>query len=1182
VKIANRYELIEEIGHGGMSNVYLGLDCESGEIVAVKISKDLNEKDNHRFNHEKEILKKANYHSIVKYKDSGFENDKPFIVMEYVSGHSIGDTPLSKEELLKLFIKICNALDYLQSLNVIHRDIKPSNIIISNENPVIVDFGISHEISKTRVTVTGSIIGTISYMSPEQVSGQEMDNTVDLYALGTVMYELLTGEPVFTGNNVAEIIYKIITEKPKKPIEIDNTIPKSLDSVIMRLLDKNPKQRYSTGSEVALDLQKILDGEEIIENVISSITSEYVPFIGREDILEEFNKAIERAIKGIPTYLNIYRPSGIGKTRLLEEFRSQGIAKNAKFLLCDPSLAKPSKPAISSILDQLSDYELEIDKNLLTKYAYQLFDLSEKFAFSTDLAPQQTPSQSSNFHEVVAYIISQAQRNNLVILAFEEELDKFTLDVLDSLPKYSASSKTIIITLSQLAKNIKSNSIINCEKHELKPFFPSDVQKISKSVLKKEISNQEIAIIMDKTGGNPFFTISLLKQMRDKGSSLSLSKLPEDVAEIYQSIFSKLSAQSQRAIMKMSLIGCAIPLKKLNIMLGMLPIKVKQFLDEIKTTNIIIDRIVGDDSCIEIISKLVAEVFEDSISENEKKTLNLEIARSYELSETNPSNETKMRMSKHLLDSGNIEKGVMGIIDCSSALSKEFKFDYILKYLDNLDERVEGLGNKNILLDFYIKKIHPLGARGRFSDAEKYVPKMEVFFDDTEIPLSKKLDLSITLSNHYSGSGNVKTAGKYAKIGYALLDDSATPEQASKINHFMAVGIVEDGNIEEAQIYANDELMYALIGGNKSMIEKAYLIISYIKLRQGEFELAIQDNMESIRLAQEMEDDDSLLQSLNNLAEIYFTKGDIDTAIQTLEQMRTKAIEIFNYRQFGFASTNLIYALLSSGKLKESKQICKQSLDEFKFTGSMFLASSPYCSLLSFYYFENNNQNFDDLSKEIIELAKLHNNKACEFHTKLLGSKHQIAIGNLKDAMDILKEIESLASDDDRKIQLCTTKSKVLTLNGEFIKARETLNGTDKFDIKGDTIKSIEVFTAWLKYFYLASKNFISKKDDFSLSKMIENNGMGFDRFMDVMENTKKILGELIQESPSIDFYLPEIVVSYANCLTLLESKDRRRLFDIDDILIHTKKYMDTFGFELYRYQFVQIYEEFILNPKIA
>lgn len=1182
MKIANRYELIDEIGQGGMSNVYLALDCESGEVVAVKISKNLNEKEKYRFKREKEILKRADHPSIVKFKDSGFEEGRPFIVMEYVSGHAIGSAPLPREELIRLFIKICHALDYLQSLGVIHRDIKPSNIIISGGNPVIVDFGISHEISKSRVTVTGSIIGTASYMAPEQVGGQDIGNTVDLYALGAVMYELLTGEPVFSGSNVAEIIYKIVSEKPASPTEIDKTIPKSLESVIMRLLDKNPKQRYATGGEVALDLQKILDGEEIVESFTSGIASDFVPFIDRAEILEKFNDAIERALSSSPTYLNLYGPSGIGKTRILEELRSQSIAKNAKFLLCDPSLAKPSKPAISSILDQLSDYEIQFDKNMLSKYAYQIYDLSEKFAYSTDLAPQQTPSQTSNFPEVLAYLISQALESSLVILAFEDDLDKFTLDVLEKMPKFMASSKSIIVTVTQTAEGTRFQPIINCEKYELMPFWPSDIQILSKALLKKELSNQETAILMDKTGGNPFFTISLLKQMRDKGTSISLSRLPEDVAEIYKSILSKLTAQSQRAIRKMSLIGCPIPLKKLNIMLGMLPIKVKQFLDEVKTTNIMIDKVVGDESCLEIISKLVAEVFEGQIGEEEKKILNFEIARSYELSEVNPSPELKMRIAKHHLDSGNTEKGVRDIIECSGMLSKKFKFDIALKYLDDLDKSVEELGNKNILLEFYITKTYSLGGRGRFSDAQKYIQTMEGFFDDMEIPLSKKFDLSIALSNLYAGSGDIETAGKYAKIGFALLDDTASPEQASKINHFMAIYNAEHGSIEEAQNFANDELMHAIIDGNKSMIEKAYLIISYIRLRQGEYELAIHDNKESIKLAEEMKDDESLLQSLNNLAEIYFTKGDIDSAIQILELMRTKAIEVFSYRQYGFASTNLIFALLSTGKLNEGKQVCQQSLGEFKSTGSMFLASAPYCHLLKFYFLEEDRQNFDELTKEMCEFAKLHNDKSYDFYARLYNAKLELMANNDKQAIEILDSGDDSSADEKMLIEVSSVRSEAFASLGDFDKAREMLEKLDKLQINEDAVKRISIYASWLKFFHVAAKKCKLSKEQFYLQKMIEDNEMGFGRFFAVMENTKKTLKELTQEAPSIDFYLPEIVVSYANCLNLLESKNRPGLFDIDDILIHTKKYMDTFDFRLYRYEFGLIYEKFISGPRIA
>jgi eukaryotic-like serine/threonine-protein kinase len=274
--LSDRYELGDILGFGGMSEVHLARDVRLHRDVAVKVLRaDLARDPSFylRFRREAQNAAALNHPSIVAVYDTG-EADTPtgplpYIVMEYVDGVTLrdivhNDGPLPARRAIEIIADACQALNFSHQNGIIHRDVKPANIMISTTNAVkVMDFGIARAIadSGNSVTQTAAVIGTAQYLSPEQARGEPVDARSDVYSLGCVLYEILTGEPPFTGDSPVAVAYQHVREDPVPPSKRHEGISPDLDAVVLKALAKNPENRYQTAAEMRADLVRVHNGE---------------------------------------------------------------------------------------------------------------------------------------------------------------------------------------------------------------------------------------------------------------------------------------------------------------------------------------------------------------------------------------------------------------------------------------------------------------------------------------------------------------------------------------------------------------------------------------------------------------------------------------------------------------------------------------------------------------------------------------------------------------------------------------------------------------------------------------------------------------------------------------------------------------------------------------------------------
>jgi serine/threonine protein kinase len=269
--ISKRYKIIKKIASGGMADVFLGTDLKLNRKIAIKILSAVNARDKNfvaRFKNEAQTLARLSHLNIVQVYDWGEFDNSYFICMEYIEGDSLKDIIEKKGTLppktaVGYAVQICNALFMAHKNNLIHRDIKPQNILITPESKVkVTDFGIAKSLNMD-VTKTLNIIGTAHYISPEQAKGEVLDHRTDIYSLGIVLYEMLTGDVPFRGDSSINISLKHVSETPVRPSELIENIPPGLEKIIMHCLEKNPQARYSTVKELADDLKRYLTGKNL-------------------------------------------------------------------------------------------------------------------------------------------------------------------------------------------------------------------------------------------------------------------------------------------------------------------------------------------------------------------------------------------------------------------------------------------------------------------------------------------------------------------------------------------------------------------------------------------------------------------------------------------------------------------------------------------------------------------------------------------------------------------------------------------------------------------------------------------------------------------------------------------------------------------------------------------------------
>jgi ABC-type transport system substrate-binding protein len=350
-KLADRYEIVSELGRGGMGVVYRAHDPRLNREVAVKCvpPQQLSPDAEPRFQREAQLVAQMDHPAIVSIHDFGHHEGSLFFVMPLVQGTNLRAFLRHEEarlgDVLDVGIQLAEALEYSHARGVVHRDLKPENVMVAREEGAgirvrVMDFGLARASSESRLTRTGTLVGTLAYLSPEQVAAKEVDGRSDVYALGTVLYECVAGGPPFSGETQS-VLYRIVHEFPQPPREAGAEIDEELEQIILSCLHKEPGRRPQRAGDVAEALKRYRsrlresDRGRAVAGLTQSMQAPRVahaPLVGRASELAELQKRLNAAVSGECQLVVVSGEPGVGKTRLLDEIESLARARGIRVL----------------------------------------------------------------------------------------------------------------------------------------------------------------------------------------------------------------------------------------------------------------------------------------------------------------------------------------------------------------------------------------------------------------------------------------------------------------------------------------------------------------------------------------------------------------------------------------------------------------------------------------------------------------------------------------------------------------------------------------------------------------------------------------------------------------------------------------------------------------------------------
>lgn len=962
-----------------MGVVYRAYDTLLDRPVAIKTlsSQALGREGLKRLLREAQAAAKLTHPNIVATYDVIEEGETRLIVMEYIEGRTLRELiPLPWADAVAIAEQLCNALEYAHAKGVVHRDIKPENIVITPDGIAkIMDFGLARSEGRSRMTQTGMIVGTVSYMAPEQALSGRTDSRSDLYSLGAVLYEALTGKAPFEADDPIAVISMHVNVPAVSPRFHKPEIPPVLDSAILRLLAKDPAERYGSAAEVATVLKTTLapvEGED----------SAVIPAVGgtpslfemmtrgkltdREEELGGLKSALESMLSGRGQVMLVAGEPGIGKTRIAEELLVYARLRGCLTLIghCyEQELNVPYLPfseALRSIirppLDERISALIRAHGPELVKLVPELAQRIPNLTPSPPLGPEQ--ERLRLYEVVIAFFVAFAQTQPIILLLDDIHwADAATLALLRHLARGVRSSRILILgtyrdvevdpdhplsaTLTEMNRERLYKRIV------VRGLTSQHVGSMIAVILQAQqaVSEEFRDLIFRETEGNPFFVEEVLKHLAEVGAlyiedgrwqrkPLQDIDVPQSTREVIGRRLKRVSEACLRALSLGAVIGRQFSFEVLHS-IGELPEEdLLTALEEAIRVQLIREEGDGGEVQYTFVHAIVREVLYERLSLRRRMTLHQKIGETLEGLFQGRLDSAVEDLAHHFARAphgAGLEKAIEYSMSAARKSLRLFAYEDAARYYESVAELVSEVGDESRLAKVYLALGEPYvylsNTVAAISAYERALKIFERRGTPTDVTLVHRL-IGSALQRDWQFSAAVPHLERALK---ALTPDEH-PTEVVRTHLDLARCFGFKGRVADSTHHATEALHLADRLGNKYLQAEAQVALGFAAHRtrhEAGIATAMTHYQEAVRLARESDAPDAyytISRGLNNIAVLKLEMGDYLGALQLTMQALELVRRVRDVEQISFQLHQAGFFNYWLGNTNEAKRYMEEAL----------------------------------------------------------------------------------------------------------------------------------------------------------------------------------------------------------------------------------------------------------------
>jgi Nif-specific regulatory protein len=910
-----KYEIIEKIGEGELGEVFKVKNLVNGEIRAIKVSHPKKE-SSLRLTREFQILRQLQHPNIVRVLDYGTIKDgRTYIAMEWVEGVPINVYFKGySTELLEVIVSILDALDYIHSKKLVHGDLKPENLLIYKKNNKInvkiLDFGFAGEITPTSVPR-----GTLGYIAPEIFRGQ-MDTRSDLYSLGVIIYEVLTGQKPFEAKSLYELIRKQLFNDFVPPDVIRPEVPEELNRLVVSLLNGTPNLRPPSAFDAFLEIFSLVK-EKVSLKEISSRQKRILlnpAFIGRDEILEDFKKRLSKIKDGYPKFILYKGQKGIGKSRLLEELKFITQLENGEVVYLNLDLSGGKKsPLKESILSSIKD--INIPSNIENKYKF--FDILTQTL--KNIGKQRSP-----FVLLIDNLENSSKEDIEFLRYFIYSLDGEYILLAGACESPSEDLKILLADLHQHAL---------IEERNLEPLNEKEVEEFVKSTLGKGVALEHLASWLYKeVGGIPqtlkdsleIFIENEVLTFGEKGWIYDSQKLSKDILkDLEKSVsirFNRLDDDEKELLRSIAIFGDPIPvyileeiIKRSNLFVILENLKTRGFLKQ------------TDTELIEISDPLLRNIAISETPEGERKKYHRIFVNVLEKYKDSIKGISYIRsLAQHSYYAGLKRKAYRYALEAGKALKEIYAFPEALQYYERSLELAKATKNIADIPDIYEELGELSNILGEFDKALSYYKK--VLSSISGEKKLKQIEIIRKMGRLFLKKGDVNSAERTFLKAKKLLRDKESKALAEIYNE-LGWTALSSGDLNKARKYFETALGLAEKLGNGLIPESLYSL-AVVYWREREIDKTLEITSKALSMLP-MYTKNPVLESwlYYQQALCFEEKGELDAAEESLKKVAESRKEVFDLIGLISVYNDLGYITYQKGQLHIALQYYDMGLN---------------------------------------------------------------------------------------------------------------------------------------------------------------------------------------------------------------------------------------------------------------